>query len=244
MKKSITVFYQLLKGLVFFALMVNSVVYAGSYAIGPVRSTLSLEKKIDSLTVTNQGKEPAVIQMEVMQWEQDDLGNDVFAPTKDILATPPVFTVPVNSKQIIRLGLRRPPSGDKETAYRLFLKELPPAPKDGFVGLVMALNMSIPIFVLPKHKVAPQLTWQIKVNAAKQLVVIAQNLGAAHVQVANFTLQPKDAAPFALQQVANYMLPNQRREWIVKEHILDVGQVVQLQAQTDAGEVSVNVVVE
>ena len=45
------------------------------------------------MTVRNTGSEPAVIQMEVMSWSQAQ-GKDVYTLSKEILATPPIFTVP------------------------------------------------------------------------------------------------------------------------------------------------------
>lgn len=237
-------FRQLLQGLVLLGSVVYSAAYAGAFAISPVRSTLSLGHKIGSLTVTNQGAEPTVIQLEVLAWSQDSEGKDVFTPTKDILATPPVFTFQPNAKQVIRLGLRKPPTASNETTYRLFLQEVPPAPKPNFTGLQMALRMSIPIFVLPKTQVVPVLAWRLRQSTDGQLLLTANNTGTAHIQIANFTLTPTEGAAFPAQQVASYLLPNQKREWLIKNKSLAVGSNVHLSAQTDKDEVQTELVVE
>lgn len=66
---------------------------AGSFQVNPVRATLTASLPVGSLTVRNTGSEPAVVQLEVVSWSQQ-AGNDVYTPTKEILATPPIFTVP------------------------------------------------------------------------------------------------------------------------------------------------------
>ena len=245
MFKSVMCLHQLLKGLVFLLVMSTaSMTIAGSYAITPVRSTLSISQKINSLTITNQSAQPTTIQMQLMQWQQDEHGVDVFTDTKDILATPPVFTLQANAKQVIRLGLRKPPSLEVEQTYRLFLKEVPSAPREGFTGVNVALNMSIPVFVLPKQRVTPQMQWQLTLNAEKKLVLSAKNVGMAHIQVANFSLVHPSIIKISPQQVANYLLPNQQRQWIVENQTLAGGEKVDLIAQTDIGELKAVLIVE
>src|SRR3546814_9833017 len=68
-----------------------------------------------------------------MAWSQSG-GKDVFAAVDDILATPPIFTIPAGGSQVIRVGSRRAPDPQHERAYRLFLREVPPAPQPGFQG--------------------------------------------------------------------------------------------------------------
>ena len=66
---------------------------ASSFQVNPVRAALSPVQPVVALTVRNIGTEPAVMQLEVMNWSQQE-GQDVYAATKDILSTPPIFTVP------------------------------------------------------------------------------------------------------------------------------------------------------
>ncbi len=235
---------QLLKGLALLFSLLYNTAYAGSFAISPVRSTLSLGHKIDSLTVTNQGAEATAIQLEVLAWSQDEAGKDVFTPTKDILATPPAFTLQPNAKQIIRLGLRRPLLTNNEASYRLFVQEIPPAPKPNFMGLNMALRMSIPVFFNPAVPVAPVLNWQLRQSPTGSLILSANNSGNAHIQIANFTLAPADMAAFSAQQVASYLLPHQKREWVVSNKTLAVGTKVHLTVQTDQDVMQADLIVE
>ncbi|MDA8656068.1 fimbria/pilus periplasmic chaperone [Luminiphilus sp.] len=86
-----------------------------------------------ALTVRNDGTEPASLQMEMLNWSQAQ-GQDVLTPTRELLANPPIFTVPAGGSQLVRVGLRRAPDGQRELTYRIVLQELPPPPKSRFYG--------------------------------------------------------------------------------------------------------------
>src|SRR4051812_25084224 len=110
-------------------LFAATAVSAGSFAVNPVRATLSAKQPVGSLVVQNQGSEPTVIQLETGRWAQQD-GKDVYVPTKEILAPPPIFTVPAGGSQIVRVGMRRAAEPGRELTYRLFLQEVPQTKTD------------------------------------------------------------------------------------------------------------------
>lgn len=207
--------------------------YAGEFMINPLRATFSDTKKVSSLTVTNRSSKPTTIQLDVMAWSQDAEGKDVLVPTKDILANPPIFTLQPKSKQIIRVGLRRPPNATQETTYRLILAETPPPLDPDFTGVNFAVRMSVPLFVLPKAKVAPELQWVLKRDGTG-LKLMAHNTGTAHSQVISFKLiNPETKLEYITQAVSSYLLPQQQREWSILEQKIDVGSTVRLLVQTD-----------
>lgn len=213
---------------------------AGSFSVNPVRVTLTGGQTVGALTVLNNGDEPTVVQLEVVNWSQRD-GNDVYWQTKEILATPPIFTVPPGGSQIVRVGLRRPPDAQRELAYRLFLQEVPPPPKPGFQGLQVALRLSIPVFVVPTALVKPALQWQAFRAGAGDIKVRATNTGTAHVQLANFTLSASGGAGLGTQQAAAYLLPGQSRDWTIKKDAA-AGSALHVVAQTDGGDMQSDMV--
>ncbi|MCZ2495462.1 fimbria/pilus periplasmic chaperone [Xylophilus sp. Kf1] len=215
---------------------------AGAIAINPVRVTLSAGRIADVLTVRNSGSEPTVVQLELLRWTQD-AGVDRLEPTRDLLATPPIFDLPAGGSQIIRVGLRGAlPSGPQEVAYRLLLKEVPPAPMANTRGVQIALNISLPVFVLPVAVTtaapSPALRWQLR-RTGEGLWLRADNDGPVHVQVHGLALAGGDRlAPF----VPAYLLPGARHEWPVR---LDAapGAALPLVVFTDTGPVPVPVTV-
>jgi len=226
-----------------FLMLCSSVVEAGTFSVSPVRVTLSAKQKVSSLTIVNQGAETTTVQLELLEWSQDAEGKDVFSPTKDILANPPVLTLAPNAKQVIRLGLRKPPSGSQEGSYRLFLQEVPPPPKEGFMGLNVALRMSLPVFVLPPALIKPNVAWRLQ-NQDGQLILHAHNQALAHLQMLSFDIVPENQSALPKQTAVAYLLPQQKRQWQIKEHSLPVGTKVMLKAQTDAGALDTALIVE
>ena len=123
-----------------------SVASAASLGVSPVRVTLSESQSMGALTVRNDGTEPASLQMEMLSWSQAE-GQDVLTPTRELLANPPIFTVPAGGSQLVRVGLRRAPDGQRELTYRIVLQELPPPPNPDFMGTRMLMRISLPVFV-------------------------------------------------------------------------------------------------
>jgi fimbrial chaperone protein len=214
--------------------LLSTLAQAGAFVVSPVRVTLSNKQKVASLTVVNQGAEKTTIQLEALAWSQDEHGKDVLVPTKNILANPPVFTLEPNAKQVIRLGLRKPSIGINEESYRLILQEVPPPLKEGFMGLSVALRMSVPIFVMPTEPIKPAMLWQLKLGA-EGLKLLGENQGLGHVQVLSLELYPQEKPPLFNKQAVSYLLPQQKREWPINNKTLSVGMPVLLKAQTDVG---------
>src|SRR6185436_10193437 len=95
--------------------------HAGSFSISPIRLDLSAGAKTAALTVRNDAQE-VLVQAEMMLWEQVD-GEDRLTPTRDLLVSPAVFTLPPNGSQLVRVALRHVPADvTRELAYRLILQ--------------------------------------------------------------------------------------------------------------------------
>lgn len=232
------------RAVLFTCLLACTWAQAGTFAVSPVRATLSAKQQVGALTVRNDGAEPAMVQLDVVSWSQRD-GKDVYTPTREILATPPIFTVPAGGSQVVRVGLRRAPDPRRELTYRLYLQEVPPPPKPDFQGLQVALRIGVPVFVLPPAPAKPVLRWQASHTSQGQLQISLTNSGNAHIQVANFKVMPAGGEPFSTEQVAAYVLPEQSRDWLVKAATTPPqGATLRLFAQTDAGDVEAEVVVE
>ena len=224
-----------------------SEVSAASIGVSPVRATLSADQKVEAITVRNSGTEPMSVQLEVMNWSQQD-GEDVFTATREVLANPPIFTVPPGGSQLIRAGLRRAPDARHELTYRIFLQELPPPPSPDFNGAKMLMRVSLPVFVLPEVAAQPALRWQAARTSDGALKISLTNIGNAHVQIANFSLSlPGSAQPWITQQSSTYVLHGQSRDWILPANAENPspppGAILQIFAQTDAGDMEAGVLI-
>jgi fimbrial chaperone protein len=224
-----------------------SVVSAANIGVNPVRVTLSENQKMGTLTVRNGGTEPMSMQLEVLNWSQEE-GNGVFTPTRELIVNPPIFTIPAGGSQLIRVGLRRAPDAQRELNYRIFLQELPPPPNPDFNGTKMLMRVSLPVFVLPKVTAKPVLRWHAVRTSDGALKISLSNSGNAHIQIANFSLSlPGSAQPWITQQASNYVLIGQSFDWILPANadysIPKSGATIQLFAQTDAGDIEAEVLV-
>lgn len=215
--------------------------HAGSFTVNPVRVTLSPGHAVAAITVRNAGSDASVIQLETFRWTQQD-GKDVLTPSREILATPPIFTLLPGGSQIVRVGLRREPDAQHELTYRLILREVPP-PQPIAQGLRVALAISMPVFVVAAHPSFSNLQWQAQRLADGRIQLQATNTGSAHVQVGSIQLSlPGSAAPAVRESVATYVLPGNARSWTFKSSVaLPVGSVLALQASTDGGDVQAKV---
>ena len=217
---------------------------AGSIAVNPVRVTLSATKSTGALVVRNSGADASVVQLQILSWSQQD-GQDIYVPANEVLATPPIFTVPAGGSQTVRIGLRQPADPRREGSYRVIIQEVPPPPKPEFRGLQVALRLSVPIFVTPAMASAPKLSWQANLTSQGDLNLTAANAGNAHIQVIKFKLSSggKELPP-SLQPSAAYILTDQQHAWTLRfNSALPAGSTVRVVAQTDAGDVQADVVV-
>lgn len=229
-------------------LVLSKVALAGAFQISPIRITLSGQKPIAVLTIRNESANASVMQLKAMAWSQS--GNDeIYTPTDEVLATPPIFTVPPGGSQIVRVGMRRKADAQKELAYRLFLQEVPVAAvSEKQAEVKVALRFSIPVFVAPTSKKLPKpaLDWRVIVASQNNLRIDAINRGDAHVQISGIALSEAAGGPMlAEHRGMDYLLPKQGRNWLLPVNpVLTRGAPLKVVAQTDAGEFHAEVALE
>jgi fimbrial chaperone protein len=196
------------------------------------------------MTVRNDGAAAAVMQVELVAWSAS--APDVYTPTRDLLANPPVFTLPAGGEQIIRVGLRRAPDGQRELAYRMFLQEVPPPVKFSTVGLRVALRISVPIFVPPPHPVNPVLRWQAIRIAEHTLKVGVTNTGDGHDHISAYKIyRAGSEAPFLSQQLFAYLLPGETRYWTLTTDVMpNPGESLRVWVNTERGAVQGDIVMD
>lgn len=212
---------------------------AGSFQINPIRVNLSPAAPTAAVTVTNDGTEPVVVQTEAQSWSQSD-NKDVYTATRDLIATPPIITIAPGAAQILRVGLMRALDTQRELAYRLFVREVPPPPQPGFKGLQVALRVGIPVFIPPIHGQArPQITWTGSIAANGMLTIIASNHGDAHIRISDLRIFiPGRSKPVADDALLTYVLAGDSREWRLHPRMqINAASRVRLQATTDTGNV-------
>jgi fimbrial chaperone protein len=242
---------QVASGLMLFMLATGAAC-AGTLSLAPVRFSLSATQPIGALTVRNDGDQATVVQLDVADWSQVD-GKDFYGATADILATPPIFTIPAGGSQLVRVGLRRAIDTTREASYRVFLQEVPP-PSSQTSGLRVAMRVGVPVFVSPMAaegaplEPAPlALRWRLDAGDGKVRLALA-NDSDRHVQLLEIALWSADGSRMLLTQAAaSYVLAGQAGEWqlALPSHAdASAGTALRLLVDSDAGPLHADLVVE
>ncbi|VTU42864.1 MULTISPECIES: fimbrial biogenesis chaperone [unclassified Variovorax] len=113
--------------------------FAGQFTVAPLRMDLTDKAPAGSVSVTNDDAEPLRLKVSAVRWKQSAEGVDSYEPTDDVAFFPMEVEVAPGAKRVVRARIKRP-AGTAETAYRLFLEEIPSA-----AGRVGASRLSVAV---------------------------------------------------------------------------------------------------
>jgi len=187
---------------------------AASLIVRPTRIVMNEGTPVVAVTIQNAGTTETSIQLEIMAWAQVD-GEDVYTDdgTASLLACPSVFTIPAGEKQIIRIAIDEEERvRDREDTFRLFIREIPPAPVDGQTAVQVALRIGVPIFLPPTRVAQPSIDWAIESRGEGGLWVTAHNRGIVHSLVQNVRLENGNDIVFEAA-THRYVLPGVSMSW-------------------------------
>lgn len=123
---------------------------AADVSITPVSVHFAEGEKIETLTFKNKGDDSITLQAQFFLWSQKD-GQNIYQPTKDVFASPTMFTLKPGEKQLLRVALRNSAkvSATQQQTYRVFFTQILPrqvkqvAPEQ----VNTKLKISLPIFL-------------------------------------------------------------------------------------------------
>ena len=212
---------------------------AGSFKVDPVQITLPADRQSASLKMTNSDAAPVSVRVATFAWTQVD-GRDVYSPTGNVIASPPIFTIPAGKTQIVRVGLRNRAGAG---AYRVILEEIPrDKPVQGQVQITLRLNL--PLYALPKGGGKAELGWTAWRDAAGDLIVEGRNRGSRHAQIVQLAADQGGRQHIISTQMG-VVLPGSARQWkIGKRSELALGAPFLLRAKGPAGESQSQVILE
>jgi len=212
------------------ALLALSPAYAGTFTISPLRVDFADATGTAVLTVRNGDAKPVVVQTQGLAWSQEG-GQDALTPSRDLLVSPAVFTLPAGGSQLVRVALRRNVDPARELTYRLLLQEVPQEASPDFNGLQIVLRLSVPVFVEPLAPATPQIAWVAARGTDGKLSLSARNDGSAHARIHGFSVKTADGATTVLDQPElAYVLPGSSRHWT-----FDDNNNTRLNAQSTTG---------
>lgn len=209
-------------------------VQAAEISVRPLGLTLTAEQPIRTFMVANPGANPVTVQLQALAWRQSG-GTDELTPTRELLITPPIVEIPPSESQLVRVGLRRKPEPARELAYRVRFLEVPPPPEPGFTGLVVALEISVPVFVSPPASTAPEAHWNARMSDNGGLELTVANRGNAHLKVTEVAVSSGGEQIGGGKKLV-YVLPGSSQSFTVPvERVVSSGTSLEVEARTPDG---------
>lgn len=181
---------------------------AASITFTPVGIYLEAPEKAGNLSLINNSETaPVRVQVRIFRWSQVN-GEEKLEPTRDVVASPPVASIPPGAKYTLRLARIATTPVQAEESYRLIIDELPAPidPKIGASGVQLLLRASIPAFFdLPTAK--PDIRWKVW-SAGGKLHVSASNMGTRHLKLVDFAVEgPAGKTAIVATGSSAYVLP-------------------------------------
>jgi fimbrial chaperone protein len=213
---------------------------AGSFSLAPIRVEMDKGHATGVLTLHNDADTPVTIQIEAAAWSQPE-DADRYAPTRDLIVTPPVFVVQPKSDQIVRVARRPLADTGSEVPYRLFFQEVPDSTPQSGTGLKIALRVGIPVFVAAAGA-APDLAFSAETTAEGAVAITATNRGRAHVQITDFEVKGDNGTVVGGVSGSRYLLPGTAARWTLKPATGEAPNgTLKIQGHSDRGAIAVDV---
>lgn len=176
-----------------------------SWALGlrvsPYRVVVTEPNRLGLFKIVNTSDQPMNVQLRSTGWQQIN-NEDEYSRTSDVFVNPPMAKLAPHSEQTVRfIRISKKPIKEEET-YKLIVDELPAdilRRKPGEVSFVARYIM--PVFYVPKTKVAPHVTWSAK-RSGNKLLLTATNNGNGHLKITAVKFYSGNKE---LQTVKNFM---------------------------------------
>jgi fimbrial chaperone protein len=199
-------------------------VQGANLQISPVTLTLRAAQSAAAINLQNLGDQPMYGQVRVFAWDQRD-GEEVLAPTQELVASPPIVEIAANSRQAIRLVRAQAGPVAQEKTYRVLIDEVSRDDDLGRSGVDIRLRYSVPVFVLPAGAQGKEmLDWHVFRERGEWMLRV-KNSGNVHAQIGAMTFTNQAGKEFVISKgLFGYVLAARMRVWrlpVAREAELD-----------------------
>jgi len=180
-------------------------------SISPVRIDLSDEHTKDVIRISSQSESTVSYQVEIVSWSQTAERREVYTPTEDVLAVPPLFTLQPGDEQLVRVGMLTDANPSTEQSYRMFITELasPQEEVAESTGVNMRMRLGVPVFVAPRAIPNSTLEHIDSRQMDNQLFMQMKNGGNTHVRISAVKFHAPGASEEKVEATAIYVLAGQ-----------------------------------
>ena len=115
--------------------------------VSPVVLEINKEKKIVTLSFTNDTGNDINIQTSALTWSQVN-GEDKYSPTNDLIVIPAIVSIPAGKEQKFRISKRVIDNNSVEQAYRIYLQDVSPdfVDPNNPTGVAFKFNQDLPAY--------------------------------------------------------------------------------------------------
>jgi len=202
--------------------------------ISPVLVEMSEQQNKQVVRVNNSGDAAKSFQVDVVAWSQSTEEREIYAPTDELLAVPPLFTLQPGEQQVVRIGLMRDADAEQELSYRVFFTELePPQPEEKTTsGISMRLRFGIPVFVAPLVPASPAVEFVTLKTVEDNTFMELRNTGNVRVKVNEVRFQSHLDVDKEVSHAVFYLHPGKTGFLPLEFSDQDVGGTVELITDT------------
>ncbi len=123
-------------------------VFSVNFTVNPVRIFFDSRSRTNILTIKNESDESVTLQLRAYSWKQDEKGENIYLPTKDIIFFPKIVTIKKGEEKIIRVGTNLS-RNEYEQTYRLYIEEVPAPSTVESTAVRIIMKVGVPIFISP-----------------------------------------------------------------------------------------------
>lgn len=187
-----------------------------AFRASPVRIYLGPEARSELVTLSNHGDRTVRLQVVAQAWSESPLGEQLLAPTDELVVFPSLLTLGPGESRQVRVGVVGVPA-TREATYRVIVTELPEPDLPGAPhGVVIRTRLSLPVFATPAAAVAhPRVTDLVLGPDGLDFTLV--NDGTRHARVGALEVTFEDpkgkTAPTTIE--GWYLLSGGRRDYHV-----------------------------
>ncbi|WP_345972609.1 fimbrial biogenesis chaperone [Sulfurimonas diazotrophicus] len=192
------------------ALLIGYTSLWAGFQVYPIRVYLDPETPVATVKVTNQSEEKRSFEVETMRWTQDANGSDRYDKDASLLAVPLLFTLEGKASQTVRITDLSPNGKKAQSAYRLFISELPAKHAEETGGLHMLFRVAIPVFITTAASTETLLTLDTIEKSPTTFNCWLRNDSSHFVRISKLYLVTAKGEHGVQVEPAKYLLPGSK----------------------------------
>lgn len=182
---------------------------AASLSIAPLRVEVDSSAEGATVYLTNASARELPVQSRLFAWTQD-AGNDVYAPSSELIVSPSISMIPPGETQIVRV-LRKVGAGKGEKRFRLVVDQLPDPSLVQSGQAATRIRFTIPVFVDRDTAGAAALAWRLTDDRLE----LANN-GEATARIVGLSVKTTGGRDVQLEHTSlRYVHGNSTIAWLI-----------------------------